>query len=97
MMKKFVPMCIWRVATKLEMLGDEVLSDALKEAYATLVATDKNGHALCGCGGEARMLHRVGGMECTVDCSKCYVETGDYDSEDDAWSAWDTAMGLEKL
>lgn len=54
---------------------------------------DDEGHALCGCGGKARVLHLCNQGICTVDCSKCYVETGDYDSEDEAWAVWDKAIG----
>lgn len=74
------------------MTGDLVRMTVEGEANKRV---DANGHALCGCGGSAQAYHREGGTECCVECPKCYIGTCDWDSEAEAWAAWDKAMGVK--
>ena len=46
----------------------------------------------CGCGGEAR-IGKIYGDAWTVECTECGIQSGCYDTEAEAITAWNTAMG----
>ena len=45
----------------------------------------------CGCGGEAR-IGKIYGDAWTVECTECGIQSGCYDTEAEAITAWNTAM-----
>ena len=46
----------------------------------------------CGCGGEAR-IGKIYGDAWTVECTECGIQSGCYDTEAEAITAWNRAMG----
>lgn len=46
----------------------------------------------CGCGGEAR-TGKIYGDAWTVECTECGIQSGCYDTEAEAITAWNRAMG----
>ena len=49
----------------------------------------------CGCGGEAR-TGKIYGDAWTVECTECGIQSGCYDTEEEAIAAWNEAMGIER-
>ena len=66
----------------LEKRGDE-MSDKLKPVH-------------CGCGGEAR-IGKIYGDAWTVECTECGIQSGCYDTEAEAITAWNRAMGATDM
>ena len=53
--------------------------------------TDELKPVCCGCGGIAKLMFRS--QMFGVQCSECFIENGGYDTEAEAVTAWNTAMG----
>ena len=54
--------------------------------------TDELKPVHCGCGGEAR-IGKIYGDAWTVECTECGIQSGCYDTEAEAITAWNRAMG----
>ena len=54
--------------------------------------TDELKPVRCGCGGEAR-IGKIYGDAWTVECTECGIQSGCYDTEAEAITAWNRAMG----
>ena len=54
--------------------------------------TDELKPVRCGCGGEAR-IGKIYGDAWTVECTECAIQSGCYDTEAEAVTAWNRAMG----
>ena len=50
----------------------------------------------CGCGGEAR-IGKIYGDAWTVECTECGIQSGCYDTETEAITAWNKAMGAKDI
>lgn len=50
----------------------------------------------CGCGGEAR-IGKIYGDAWTVECTECGIQSGCYDTEAEAITAWNRAMRRAKV
>ena len=58
--------------------------------------TDELKPVRCGCGGEAR-IGKIYGDAWTVEGTECGIQSGCYDTEDEAITAWNTAMSADKV
>ena len=58
--------------------------------------TDELKPVRCGCGGEAR-IGKIYGDAWTVECTKCAIQSGCYDTEVEAIEAWNRAMGATDM
>ena len=50
----------------------------------------------CGCGGEAR-IGKIYGDAWTVECTECGIQSGCYDTEVQAVTAWNKAIGVKDI
>ena len=100
MKKEYAPMAIWRVAQKLKMLGDEVLSGALLEAHEALTKSTKpdpeTGLVKCGCGGAVVMRSAMEYSDHCVECKKCDIGTPWYKTAKEARNAWNLSHGYKE-
>lgn len=56
------------------------------------IMTDELKPVPCGCGGEAKVIMIIEGIY-AVECSKCWIRTGDYaPNETEAVKLWNMAM-----
>ena len=55
---------------------------------------DSKGHALCGCGGKAKLYQGTHGLY-IIECLKCSVGTLFKPTKAEAWESWDRAMGVK--
>lgn len=95
MTREFVPTCLKRVSLKLEMMGYEVLSNALREAYHALYHSrldPETGLMPCGCG---TVLEISDNPLFMVYCSECAWRTDYYYTKEDAVRAANRAMGYK--
>ena len=62
--------------------------------------TDKLTPVRCGCGGEAEvhiMGHELINAQYYINCEKCDTRTWFFDTEAEAVTAWNKAMGVSKM